>query len=209
MEPLWSPAVATSGNQWQMPRRPKPRKQAKSVATGCHCLPATFHGKEGVDGSSPSEGFTKTPQSAAFHLKLHLHGVQRDRLWTYSGTLGVSTKHRSPTRTRTFITSVGERRISARQAWSGRLCSIDSGSRESGRGHANLPTDLPTAPRQLRATALVALDLLASARRSHLALPAPAPTSTCVAHLTRRSRTSAVRPMAQMSACRRTRSRGG
>ena len=29
----------------------------KTVAAGCHQLPQTFHGKEGVDGSSPSEGF--------------------------------------------------------------------------------------------------------------------------------------------------------
>jgi hypothetical protein len=28
-------------------------------ATGCHRLPPKSHGKEGVDGSSPSEGFTK------------------------------------------------------------------------------------------------------------------------------------------------------
>jgi hypothetical protein len=59
MEPLWSPAVATSGNRWQMRRRHKPQKQAKSVAPGCHRLPANFHGKEGVSGSSPEEGFEK------------------------------------------------------------------------------------------------------------------------------------------------------
>jgi hypothetical protein len=34
----------------------KAQKQAKSVATGCQRLPEKFHGKEGVDGSSPSEG---------------------------------------------------------------------------------------------------------------------------------------------------------
>jgi hypothetical protein len=39
----------------------KPQNQAKTVATGCHQLPEKFHGKEEVDGSSPSEGFTKTP----------------------------------------------------------------------------------------------------------------------------------------------------
>jgi len=50
MEPLWSPVVATGGNQRQIAQRRKPQKQAKSVASGCH-------GKEGVDGSSPSEGF--------------------------------------------------------------------------------------------------------------------------------------------------------
>jgi hypothetical protein len=42
------------------PRDPNTRldniEASKSVATGCHRLPETFHGKEGVDGSSPSEG---------------------------------------------------------------------------------------------------------------------------------------------------------
>src|SRR6266581_2034300 len=54
---LWSPAVATSGNRWQMRRRRKQRKQAKSVAPGCHQLPANFHGKEGVcRGLAPVAG---------------------------------------------------------------------------------------------------------------------------------------------------------
>src|SRR5438874_13811006 len=59
MEPLWSPVVANGGSRRQIDRSQKPRKQAKSVATGCHRLRATFHGKEGVDGSSPSEGSAK------------------------------------------------------------------------------------------------------------------------------------------------------
>jgi hypothetical protein len=42
--------------------RPQERlKQAKTVAAGCDRLPETFHGKEGVDGSSPSEGSAKAP----------------------------------------------------------------------------------------------------------------------------------------------------
>ena len=32
------------------------RNQAKTVAVGCDRLPIGAHGKEGVDGSSPSEG---------------------------------------------------------------------------------------------------------------------------------------------------------
>jgi hypothetical protein len=48
MEPLWSPAGATSRNRSQMLRPGKRRKQAKTVADGCHRLPATFHGKQGV-----------------------------------------------------------------------------------------------------------------------------------------------------------------
>src|ERR671923_2108782 len=55
MEPLWSPAVATGGSQWQMLRPRNRRRQAKTVAVGCDQSPETFHGKEGVDGSSPSE----------------------------------------------------------------------------------------------------------------------------------------------------------
>jgi hypothetical protein len=39
MEPLWSPVVATGGNQRQIGSAPKPRKQAKSVAIGCDQLP--------------------------------------------------------------------------------------------------------------------------------------------------------------------------
>src|SRR6266480_2931670 len=38
MKPLWSPV-------------------AKTLAAGCDQLRATFHGKEGVDGSSPSENW--------------------------------------------------------------------------------------------------------------------------------------------------------
>jgi hypothetical protein len=57
MEPLWSPVVATGGNRPQMRSTRKPRKQAKTVAVGCDRL----HGKEGVDGSSPSEGFVFLP----------------------------------------------------------------------------------------------------------------------------------------------------
>jgi len=33
------------------------RNQAKTVAVDCDRLPETFHGKEGVSGSSPEEGF--------------------------------------------------------------------------------------------------------------------------------------------------------
>jgi hypothetical protein len=60
------PGVATGGNRRQIDRRLKPQKQAKSVATSCHRLPEKFHGKEGVDGSRPSEGSAKAPLTALF-----------------------------------------------------------------------------------------------------------------------------------------------
>jgi hypothetical protein len=49
MEPLWSPVVATDGNQRQIERPQERRKQGKTVAVGCDRLPEKFHGKEGVD----------------------------------------------------------------------------------------------------------------------------------------------------------------
>ncbi len=61
MERLWSRAVTTSGNRWQMRRARKPQNQAKTVAAGCDRLPRGAHGKEGVDGSSPSEGLRQKP----------------------------------------------------------------------------------------------------------------------------------------------------
>lgn len=52
MEPLWSPVVATDGNQWRIRSARKPQKQAKSVAVGCHQLPLAAHGKGRVDATS-------------------------------------------------------------------------------------------------------------------------------------------------------------
>src|SRR5439155_10147383 len=67
MEPLWSPVGATGRNWRQIDGAGNPRKQAKSVATGCDRLPETFHGKEGVSGSSPEEG-SKRPANQLFLL---------------------------------------------------------------------------------------------------------------------------------------------
>src|SRR5689334_15130791 len=66
MEPLWSPVVATRRNQSQIGHAQKQPKQAETVATGCDRLPIGAHGKEGVDGSSPSEGFAKAPLTGIF-----------------------------------------------------------------------------------------------------------------------------------------------
>jgi hypothetical protein len=76
MEPLWSRAVATGGNQWQMRLSQKRLKQAKTIAVGCDQLPKGAHGKEGVGGSSPSEGSAKAPHVALF-LSIELLPAQR------------------------------------------------------------------------------------------------------------------------------------
>ena len=56
MEHLWSPAGATSGNQWQMGHPQKPLKQADPQPVATHGNRFGAHGKEGVNGSSPLEG---------------------------------------------------------------------------------------------------------------------------------------------------------
>src|SRR5229473_8387796 len=64
MEHLWSPAGATGGNQWQMEHHRKRLKQADLQPVATHGNRFGAHGKEGVDGSSPSEGSAKTPHVA-------------------------------------------------------------------------------------------------------------------------------------------------
>jgi hypothetical protein len=70
MKPLWSPVVATSGNRRQMGGRRDGSDKLKSFAVGCDQLPESFHGKDGVDGSSPSEGSAKAQQSVVFGSRL-------------------------------------------------------------------------------------------------------------------------------------------
>jgi hypothetical protein len=75
MEPLWSRAGATGGKRWQMADTRKRLRYAKTVAVGCDRLPRESHGKEGVDGSSPSEGFD-SPRVFAKPADLRfLHGA--------------------------------------------------------------------------------------------------------------------------------------
>ena len=77
MEPLWSPVVATIGNLWQIAQAREPRNQAKTVAVDCDRAPEKFHGKEGVDGSSPSEGSAKCQHKATFYFRISLQMRER------------------------------------------------------------------------------------------------------------------------------------
>jgi hypothetical protein len=52
MEPIWSPVVATGGNQRQIGSARKPRNEAETVALGCDRLPEAAHGQEGVDSGT-------------------------------------------------------------------------------------------------------------------------------------------------------------
>jgi hypothetical protein len=56
-------------NRWQPVANGLANKTAqtsKTVAGDCDQLPKSFHGKEGVDRSSPSEGSAKAPEIGAF-----------------------------------------------------------------------------------------------------------------------------------------------
>ena len=56
------PGAATDGNRSQTASTRKRLKQGKTVAAGCDRLPQAAHGKEAVDGSSPSEGSLQKPR---------------------------------------------------------------------------------------------------------------------------------------------------
>src|SRR2546427_5914933 len=76
------PAVATGGNRSQMGVRRERLRQAKTVAVGCDRLPKTFHGKEGVDGSSPSEGSAKAPHVGAFRFGSVCRSSNVGQVWS-------------------------------------------------------------------------------------------------------------------------------
>ena len=72
-------------NQWQPVangKAPKPARTSQTVATGCNQLPIGAHGKEGVDGSSPSEGSAKAQQMPAFDFGLTCTSSSLHRVWS-------------------------------------------------------------------------------------------------------------------------------
>jgi hypothetical protein len=87
MEPLWSPAVATSGNRWQMPRPRKPQKQAKPVGPGCHQLPANFMVRRGSTVRVRQRASTKCLQIWISRRLLEQRtGTSRVHLWYWRRT---------------------------------------------------------------------------------------------------------------------------
>src|SRR5213079_737647 len=66
VEQLWSRAVAAERSPPQTLKTQNRRKQAETVAIGFAPSLEHLDGKEGVDGSSPSEGFRKGQQMAFF-----------------------------------------------------------------------------------------------------------------------------------------------
>jgi hypothetical protein len=68
MEQLWNRGDATGGKRSARGTPENGLNYGPTVATGCHRLPFGSHGKEGVDGSSPSEGFAKFLLISSFCL---------------------------------------------------------------------------------------------------------------------------------------------
>ncbi len=61
MEKVWKNEGATRRKRFDHFKPGSRLDKPNLVAIGCHRLPAKSHGKEGVDGSSPSEGFSFLP----------------------------------------------------------------------------------------------------------------------------------------------------
>jgi hypothetical protein len=68
--------VAAGGKRSRITHARKPQNQAETVAVGCDRLPSAGHGKEGVDGSSPSESSAKTAELGRFFGRCHLQELQ-------------------------------------------------------------------------------------------------------------------------------------
>jgi hypothetical protein len=89
-------------NQWQPvanARSLKRQKQAETVAVGCDQLPFAAHGKEGVDGSSPSEGLKVLQTGTCCCLFRHDAGgaVWRGSArWRFAGTSRLRSANRRP-----------------------------------------------------------------------------------------------------------------
>src|SRR5215218_7458722 len=66
MEPLWSPAVATGSNRWQMGRRPERLRQAQTIAVGCDRLPRLFMVRRGSTVRVRQRALQKPRKSLSF-----------------------------------------------------------------------------------------------------------------------------------------------
>ena len=66
MERLWKNEGAMGRKRFDHFKPRSGLNKPNLFATGCHRLPPKSHGKEGVDGLSPSEGSAKAPEIGAF-----------------------------------------------------------------------------------------------------------------------------------------------
>jgi hypothetical protein len=76
MERLWSLAVATGGNPWQMEAAENGSHKRKFVAVGCVQLPESFHGKGGSRRFESARGLCKSPANRQLVWRGNLHELQ-------------------------------------------------------------------------------------------------------------------------------------
>jgi len=92
VEPFWSRADAIHGSGSQATASRKRPSCLRSLASDCHQLRPPLHGKEGVDGSSPSEGSAKPPHAAGFAIRLVCRASTVrwvwSRLWSFAAREG-------------------------------------------------------------------------------------------------------------------------
>ena len=69
MERLWKNEGATGRKRFERLEPGSRLSKPNLFATGCRGLPPKSHDKEGVDGSSPSEGSAKAPEIGAFSFR--------------------------------------------------------------------------------------------------------------------------------------------
>jgi hypothetical protein len=62
---------------------------SEKFAVGCDQLPESFHGKEGVDGSSPLEGSAKAPEIGAFSSRSTRRASIKPWVWSRLWSLQV------------------------------------------------------------------------------------------------------------------------
>ena len=90
----------------------------RSAADDCHRLRTTFDGKEGVDGSSPSEGSAKAPHVGAFSFSSTCSSSNVrwvwSRLWSFHAGEGAEKRSRSQTRGESLAAGIVKRRYGSR-----------------------------------------------------------------------------------------------
>jgi hypothetical protein len=83
------PSGPTGGKRWQMGRARKPLKRADRQSVATHGNDFGVHGKEGVDGSSPSEGSARSPQVGWFVFMSTCRFSRVRWVWSHSWSLQV------------------------------------------------------------------------------------------------------------------------
>jgi hypothetical protein len=82
----------------------------ETVAVGCDRLPIGSHGKEGVDGSSPSEGSAKAPEIGAFSFRRTCSTLNVRWVWSRLWSFPTATDESGASRGSLPITRIEERR---------------------------------------------------------------------------------------------------